>query len=610
MIQNTFQKLEKIFKKDERLISDDGKLLKNKAVELAHKLDEDLIKVLAGDKDLKKIFFKKVSDITVFDKDLFIEFVSNKEFLPDSYTAFKNKIGFFTNGEYLKQNKDVVLVWPYKDCVLEGGQTKEDAKRKEIFWNTTLAPDEISRLLEPKVLTNWKRYDKENTKTGHKTKDIKDTDNLVIKGNNLLTLHSLEKHFAGKVKLIYIDPPYNTGNDEFKYNDSFNHSSWLTFMQNRLEIARNLLTEDGFIVVQGDHNEQAYLRVLMDSVFNRDNFINSIIWKRTFSHGDVGQGAQHLGRLHDTLLLYSKSKSYKLNTVYTPYSEKYINDFYKYNDKGGRYRLVSLLGPGGASKGNPYYEFLGVKKYWVYSEKKMNELYKEGKIVQSKKGIVPQKKRYLDEAPGVPLQDLWLDINPLQGSSKEKYEFTGQKPEQLLARILELTTNRGDIVIDYHAGTGTTGATAHKMGRQYILAEQMDYIHDLPEARLKKVIDGEQGGISKDVKWKGGGSFVYAELMPLNEKYVREIRDAKTKKDIEKIWKEIQKSGFLSYKIDPKKFNKEIKSFVDLDLENQKKFILESLDENMLYVNYSDVNNKDYKVSKEDKDLNKGFYNK
>ncbi|MBT4731354.1 site-specific DNA-methyltransferase [Candidatus Woesearchaeota archaeon] len=609
-MQNTFQKLEKIFKKDERLISDDGKLLKNKAVELAHKLDEDLIKVLAGDKDLKKIFFKKVSDITVFDKDLFIEFVSNKEFLPDSYTAFKNKIGFFTNGEYLKQNKDVVLVWPYKDCVLEGGQTKEDAKRKEIFWNTTLAPDEISRLLEPKVLTNWKRYDKENTKTGHKTKDIKDTDNLVIKGNNLLTLHSLEKHFAGKVKLIYIDPPYNTGNDEFKYNDSFNHSSWLTFMQNRLEIARNLLTEDGFIVVQCDHNEQAYLRVLMDSVFNRDNFINSIIWKRTFSHGDVGQGAQHLGRLHDTLLLYSKSKSYKLNTVYTPYSEKYINDFYKYNDKGGRYRLVSLLGPGGASKGNPYYEFLGVKKYWVYSEKKMNELYKEGKIVQSKKGIVPQKKRYLDEAPGVPLQDLWLDINPLQGSSKEKYEFTGQKPEQLLARILELTTNRGDIVIDYHAGTGTTGATAHKMGRQYILAEQMDYIHDLPEARLKKVIDGEQGGISKDVKWKGGGSFVYAELMPLNEKYVREIRDAKTKKDIEKIWKEIQKSGFLSYKIDPKKFNKEIKSFVDLDLENQKKFILESLDENMLYVNYSDVNNKDYKVSKEDKDLNKGFYNK
>ena len=133
MIQNTFQKLEKILKQDERLVSDDEKLLKNKAVELANKLDEDLIKLLAGGKDLRKVFFKKVSDITVFDKDLFIEFVSNKEFLPDSYTAFKNKIGFTTNGEYLKQNKDVTLVWPYKDCVLEGGQTKEDAKRKEIY---------------------------------------------------------------------------------------------------------------------------------------------------------------------------------------------------------------------------------------------------------------------------------------------------------------------------------------------------------------------------------------------------------------------------------------------------------------------------------------------
>ena len=176
--------------------------------------------------------------------------------MPDSYTAFKNKIGLTADKRYLAKSKEVVLSWPYKDCVLEGGQEKEDEKRKEIFHNEVLAPDEIDRLLEPKVFTNFKRI---NAKGEHEVSEIKPTDNLIIKGNNLLVLHSLKKRFAGKVKLIYIDPPYNTGNDEFKYNDSFNHSTWLTFMKNRLEIAKELLREDGVIFVQCDDNEQAYL---------------------------------------------------------------------------------------------------------------------------------------------------------------------------------------------------------------------------------------------------------------------------------------------------------------------------------------------------------------
>jgi adenine-specific DNA-methyltransferase len=156
--------LEVALRRDDRLISDDDRILKNKAVELANKLDEDLVRILFDSAPLKKVFFKKVGELTLFNKDLFIEFVSNKEFLPDSYTAFKNKIGLAVDRNYLKQDKEVTLVWPYKDCVLEGGQTKEDAKRGEIFWNTTLAPDEINRLLEPKVFTNWKRYDKNNSK--------------------------------------------------------------------------------------------------------------------------------------------------------------------------------------------------------------------------------------------------------------------------------------------------------------------------------------------------------------------------------------------------------------------------------------------------------------
>ena len=266
-MQNLLDELLKALKSDERL-SIDGKLAKNKIVELALAMDEGLITLLLKNTAIKKHFFTKVGEALVFDKVAFQSFVSNKQFLPDSYTAFKNKIGLTANKEYLTESKEVVLAWPYKDCVLEGGQTKEDQKRDEIFWNETLAPDEIDRLLEPKVLTNFKKYD---SKGEHAVKSISTDDNLIIKGNNLLALHSLKKRYAGKVKLIYIDPPYNTGSDSFGYNDNFNHSSWLTFMQNRLRIAKELLSEEGIIFVQCDDNEQAYIKVLLDNIFGSEN---------------------------------------------------------------------------------------------------------------------------------------------------------------------------------------------------------------------------------------------------------------------------------------------------------------------------------------------------
>jgi len=242
-MENLLNNLKSLLQKDERLISE-GEILKNKVIELALKLDKGLIKLLLSDEKMREVFFVEVDGTLIFDKDKFVKFVSNKQFLPDSYTAFKNKIGLIDEkGEFISEKKEVVLSWPYKDCVLEGGMTKEDQKRDEIFWNEILASDEISRLLDPKVFTNAKRID---AKGEHKfdgfrideNGDIKD--NLIIKGNNLLALHSLKKRFAGKVKLIYIDPPYNTRKeaDEFKYNDRFNHSTWLTFMKNRLEVAR------------------------------------------------------------------------------------------------------------------------------------------------------------------------------------------------------------------------------------------------------------------------------------------------------------------------------------------------------------------------------------
>jgi len=200
-MESILDNLKNLLKKDERLVSE-GELLKNKVIELAIKSDKNLIKLLLADKQMKEIFFTEVDKATIFDKDKFIKFVSNKQFLPDSYTAFKNKIGLTEDDEFIKEKKEVVLSWPYKDCVLEGGMTKEDQKRDEIFWNETLAPDEISRLLDPKVFTNAKRIDKNGEHKLDKFKtdengDIKD--NLIIKGNNLLALHSLKKRFAGKV---------------------------------------------------------------------------------------------------------------------------------------------------------------------------------------------------------------------------------------------------------------------------------------------------------------------------------------------------------------------------------------------------------------------------
>src|SRR3989339_245557 len=307
-MKNIFEQLTDLLKKDERLVSQDGILLKNQTQELARKNDPVLIKLLLSDKAIKQHFFFEVEKTLIFDKEKFVRFISNKQFLPDSYTAFKNKIGLTSGDEYVSENKEVVLAWPYKDCVLEGGMTKEDQKRDEIFYNETLAPDDINRLLDAKVFTNFKRIDKkgEHELDGF-NRDEKGTikDNLIIKGNNLLALASLKKEFAGKVKLIYIDPPFNTGNDSFNYNDRFNHSTWLTFMKNRLEVAKTLLSSNGVIFIQCDDNEQAYLKVLMDEVFGNKNFISAVVNVVK----PEGRRYGFIAQAHEYLLVYAKDIS-------------------------------------------------------------------------------------------------------------------------------------------------------------------------------------------------------------------------------------------------------------------------------------------------------------
>lgn len=634
-MQNLLKELTELLSKDERLVAE-GKLLKNKIIELALGMDADLIKLLLKNKSIKKHFFTEVpalsgvegEGVLVFDKIKFQRFVSNKEFLPNSYTAFKNKIGLVNErDDYLSDSKEVVLAWPYKDCVLEGGQTKEDQKRDEIFWNETLAPDEIDRLLAPKVFTDFKKYDKdgEHTLNGKEKIDFS-KENIIIRGNNLLALHSLYKRFAGQVKLIYIDPPYNTGSDSFRYNDNFNHSTWLSFMKNRLEIAKKLLSQDGSIFIQIDDFEAAYLKVLMDNIFGRENFRNQITWKR---RGGSANPSNRLNNVTDYILWYTKTNNFQYEPVFSlddENTQNYIKERFTNIDEDGRYFMKSpLQSPN--PRPNLMYDYKGYKtpqNGYSISRELMEQWDKEGKLwFPEDKNQNINRKIYKDEYNGQPISSLWVDISVINPMSKERGEFEGgQKPEALIQRILKMVTKEDDLVLDYHIGSGTTAATCHKLYRQYIGIEQMDYIKNISVERLKKVIgkrtkpkgelleklEFDEGGISKSVNWQGGGSFIYGELMEWNEAYISHIQNANTTKELLSIWEEMQDKTFISYKVDPKSINENIKDFKELSLDEQKRLLIEVLDKNQLYVNYSEIDDADYKVSETGKKLNRMFY--
>jgi len=331
----------------------------------------------------------------IFDKDKFVKFVSNKQFLPDSYTAFKNKIGLIDEkGEFISGKKEVVLSWPYKDCVLEGGMTKEDQKRDEIFWNEVLAPDEISRLFDSKVFTNAKRIDAkgEHKFDGFRTDENGDIkDNLIIKGNNLLALHSLKKRFAGKVKLIYIDPPYNREADTF-YNDSFKHSSWLTFMKNRLEIARDLLREDGVIFISIDDSEQAYLKVLCDEVFGKENFRNIISIKTGESLRAIGGGeSTKLKKKAEFIIFYTKDK--KLFAPYPVYELTPLREIIESKKREGKKFEYSqiLISEGTKKRFDEFVDGRGNKivifKHREYKIMRLSDFMEKKKIQNSKKEL-------------------------------------------------------------------------------------------------------------------------------------------------------------------------------------------------------------------------------
>ena len=315
------------------------------------------------------------------------------------------------------------------------------------------------------------------------------------------------------VKLIYVDPPYNTGNDSFGYNDSFNQSTWLTFMKNRLDVAYQLLSNDGSIFIQLDYNQLHYCKVLMDEVFGKENFRNEIVWQRTTNTGSSKGMAQKLSNDTDSILYYTKSKNNLFIKQYKPYSDDYLKRF-KYKDKRGKYRWQYMA---------------------TYSEKKLKELQEKDMIRWEDKSKNPEYKQYLHELKGIPLNNLWTDIFHINPMATESVGFKTQKPEELLARIIRLASNKGDIVMDFFMGSATTCSVAHKLNRLYIGIEQLEYIDEIPVNRLKDTVSGKNIGTLKDIDWKGGGSFVYAELKKANAEFSDKVGAAKSTKELEKI---------------------------------------------------------------------------
>lgn len=381
--------------------------------------------------------------------------------------------------------------------------------------------------LEPRILLAEpaKSYHAKHRVTDH---DI--FDNQLIFGDNLLALKALEAEFTGKVKCVFIDPPYNTGSAFEHYDDGLEHSIWLSMMRERIEIIRRLMSKDGSLWMTVDDNEAHYLKVLCDEVFGRTNFIASLIWRKNYA---PKSSARHFSVDHDYIYVYATNADlWKPNPM--PRSAKQ-DKAYKNpdNDPRGLWRPNNLAARNFYSKGSYSIKCPSGRvvtgpppgSYWRISEEKFWEMDRQGRIWWGKDGNnVPAPKIYLSEVKqGVVPQTYWdyQEVGHTQDAKKESVSLFGDnvfatpKPEKLMSRITEIATDPGDLILDSFAGSGTTGAVAHKMGRRWIMVELGEhcYTHIIP--RLRKVIDGDdQGGITEAVGWQGGGGFRYYRLAP------------------------------------------------------------------------------------------------
>ncbi|MGL4362844.1 MAG: site-specific DNA-methyltransferase, partial [Cellulosilyticaceae bacterium] len=463
-----------------------------------------------------------------------------------------------------------------------------------------------------------------------------------------------------KVKLIYIDPPYNTGNDSFAYNDNFNHSTWMVFMKNRLQAAKELLSDDGCIFVQCDDNEQAYLKVLMDEIFGKENFETNI----TTIVKTEGRRYGNLAKTHEYILLYAKDRS-----LCEMYEIEIKNKKFSFEDSTAGFDLTDLRNQNTVAFNStnrpnlryPFYVDLESKDKdslcKVYLEKKeglvevypitinnLKSVWRWGKdkskdnietnlaARKGSDGIIRIFQKYRSDTTMA--KTVWFETEFISNKGTKELQalfgnsiFSFPKSEALLERIIQISTLPNDLVLDFHLGSGTTAAVAHKMGRRYIGVEQMDYIETISVERLRKVIgiyqkpDNElleklvfdEGGISKSVNWFGGGSFVYLELARYNQTALDHILNAADYDSLVGIFEETFEEYYLHYNVKIKAFKETILSapeFKSLSLDRQKQIAIKMLDLNQLYVNASELHDAKYALSETDKTLTENFYTK
>lgn len=638
-------KLTELLETDRRFVDEDGELIKAAIIDSAWKIDKGLVKLLLSDKAVKNKFFDEIESHWIFNINTFIEFVSDKNFLDNSYTRFKNRIGLTIDGKYLKERGEVSLVWPYKDCVLEGGQTKEEEKRKEIFFNEVLAQDEIDRLLDPKVLTNFKRYSLEGESAVTEFKrDEKGIirENLIIKGNNLLALHCLKKEFAGQVKLIYIDPPYNpdSNSNTFCYNNNFNESAWLTFIRNRLEVAKKLLRKDGALIVAIDENEQFPLGMLLREIFEEYE-IHCI----TIVHNPRGVQGSNFSYTHEYAFFVIPKGTKVIGNRKIDEREISFSNFRNWGGESLRtdakncfYPVIvendKIVGFGAVldckehpksqtvkddffKKTNRFYVYPidkeGIERKWRYAKQTVEEVKHLLRAKRTKHGYeieigkdfgtyrtVWQDPRYDANEYGTKI------VSALVPENKFAFPKSLYNVYDCLYAVVAEDTEA--IVLDFFAGSGTTAHAVlelnkeDKGNRKFVLCEQMHYVDTVTRKRVHKVIKNNKEG-----------NFIYCELMKYNEVYIDRIQAAKTSKELITLWKEIAENSFLNWYVNPEIPQEALNDFEAIGkdangLDKQKRLLCGLLNKNQLYVNLSEIEDKQFAVSKNDIRLNKAFY--
>ena len=654
MPKHFHEKLTDLLKTDLRFVDEQGELVKAAVIGQAWKMDHDLVRLLLRDTDIKTKFFDEIERHWVFNTNTFIDYISDKNFLANSYTRFRNKIGLNIEDKFLPERGEVSLVWPYKDCVLEGGQTKEEEKRKELFFNEILAQDEIDRLFDPKVLTRWKRHTVDGEREVTEIKRDENgiiRENLLIKGNNLLALHTLKTQFRGKVKLIYIDPPYNTGGstDSFSYNNNFKHSAWLTFIKNRIEVAKELLRDDGFIAVTIDHVELFYLGVLLDEIFGEENRLGVVT---IYINPKGRQHERFFSAATEHMLVYAKNIS-KAEFNKVALDEDKIESFNK-RDEMGSYRLEQFIRARSnnlrvnqpnfwypiyvsedlqditLTKKEDYHEIFPIKNGREFTWKTKAETFEKRNIgdyfvANEQDGQIIILHKYYEQQV---IKNLWTDkkyFPEFQGTNLLK-ELLGENlfsyPKSLYAVLdtLKIMTDNDDIILDFFAGSGTTAHAVLELNkedgenRQFILVEQMDSIETVILPRIQKVIGNNAD--STETLFKGTGdreNFVYFELKEYNQAFMDKIQAAQSSEALVALWRDIAENSFLNWYVNAKIPEDAVKDFIEIGqtengLDKQKKCLAKLLDKNQLYVNLSEIEDADFGVSAEDKALNRAFY--